>query len=47
VSPNFRKTIYATVNYTCRAATGVRIGEVTAPSTPRRFWMAEGAGGRH
>jgi hypothetical protein len=42
VSPNFRKTIYATVNYTCRAATGVRIGEVTAPSTPRRFWMAEG-----
>lgn len=41
-SPNFHKTIYATVNYTCKAAAGEKIGAVTAPSTPRRFWMAEG-----
>jgi hypothetical protein len=44
--PNFRKTIYATVAYTCRAAAGVTVGQLGAPGHPtgnsRGFWMAEG-----
>jgi hypothetical protein len=45
-SPNFRRTIYATVNVTCRPVAGTRIGLLGAPMNPqgnsRGFWLAEG-----
>jgi hypothetical protein len=45
-APNFHKTLYATVNYTCRAAAGVTIGQLATPKNPnghsRGLWMAEG-----
>ncbi len=45
-APNFRKTIYATVAYTCRAGAGVTVAQLAAPAHPsgnsRGFWMAEG-----
>ena len=41
--PNFRKSIYATVNYTCKPASGVKIGQAAVPPAPSgRFWMAGG-----
>jgi roadblock/LC7 domain-containing protein len=42
--PNFRKTLYATVTATCKAAAGVTVGQLTspAPGNPRGWWMAEG-----
>jgi hypothetical protein len=45
-APNFRKTIYATVAYTCRAAAGVNVAQLGTPGhssgNSRGFWMAEG-----
>ncbi|MDQ1453249.1 MAG: trimeric autotransporter adhesin, partial [Acidobacteriaceae bacterium] len=45
-APNFGKTLYAKVNFTCRAASGFKVGQLTAPSipgkAPRGLWMAEG-----
>jgi hypothetical protein len=45
-APNFRKTIYATVAYTCRAAAGVTVAQLGTPGhssgNSRGFWMAEG-----
>jgi hypothetical protein len=44
-APNFRKTIYATVAYTCRAAAGVTVAQLASPGHPggnsRGFWIAE------
>jgi trimeric autotransporter adhesin len=42
-APNFGGKIYATVNYTCKTASGVTVGQLTTPRhDPRGFWMAEG-----
>jgi roadblock/LC7 domain-containing protein len=41
-TPNFQNTIYATVTYTCGLASGVQVGHLTAPGSPRGLWMAEG-----
>ena len=45
-SPNFRQTIYATVNVTCRPETGTTLPRLAARMTPqgdsRGFWLAEG-----
>jgi trimeric autotransporter adhesin len=43
-APNFRKTLYATVTTTCKAAAGVTVGQLAmpAPGHPRGWWMAEG-----
>ncbi|HEY3988600.1 MAG TPA: Ig-like domain repeat protein [Acidobacteriaceae bacterium] len=41
-APNFGTGLYATVTYACGVATGVTIGQVTAPANPRGLWMAEG-----
>ncbi len=41
-APNFGNKLYATVNYTCKAATGVKIGQLATPGSPRGLWMAEG-----
>ncbi|MGA9717097.1 MAG: Ig-like domain repeat protein [Acidobacteriaceae bacterium] len=41
-APNFGNKLYATVNYTCKAAAGVKIGQLAAPGSPRGLWMAEG-----
>ncbi|MEA2542337.1 MAG: hypothetical protein QOH35_3703, partial [Acidobacteriaceae bacterium] len=45
-APNFGKTLYAKVNFACRAASGFKVGQLTAPTipgkTPRGLWMAEG-----
>jgi hypothetical protein len=43
-APNFRKTLYATVTTTCKAAAGVKVGQLAMPATglPRGLWMAEG-----
>jgi hypothetical protein len=41
-TPNFGNRLYATVNYTCKAAAGVKIGQITAPANPRGLWMVEG-----
>ena len=41
-APNFGNKLYATVNYTCKAAAGVTIGQLATPGSPRGLWMAEG-----
>ena len=47
-APNFGKALYATVTTTCRAAGGVRVGELVTPArgnprgNSRGLWMAEG-----
>ena len=44
-APNFGKTLYATVNFTCRAAAGSRSDNwrlPAIPANPRGLWMAEG-----
>lgn len=42
-APNFGKSIYATVSYTCKAASGVTIGQIVTPRhDPRGFWMVGG-----
>jgi trimeric autotransporter adhesin len=43
-APKFGKTLYATVTTTCKAAAGVRVGQLAAPApgNPRGLWMAEG-----
>jgi hypothetical protein len=45
-APNFGNTLYAKVTFTCRAASGFKIGQLTAPAIPgkasRGLWMAEG-----
>jgi trimeric autotransporter adhesin len=45
-APNFGNTLYAKVNFTCRAASGFKVGQLTAPAipgkAPRGLWMAEG-----
>jgi hypothetical protein len=45
-SPNFRRTIYATVNVTCRPASGTTIRRPAVAMNPqgnsRGFWLAEG-----
>jgi pro-kumamolisin-like protein/Big-like domain-containing protein len=44
-SPNFRRTIYATVAVTCRPTAGTRIAQLVTPKNPhgssRGLWMAE------
>lgn len=42
-APKFGKSIYATVTYTCKPASGVKIGQASVPPAPTgRFWMAGG-----
>jgi hypothetical protein len=45
-APNFGNTLYAKVNFTCRGASGFKVGQLTAPAipgkAPRGLWMAEG-----
>ncbi|HEX4581002.1 MAG TPA: Ig-like domain repeat protein, partial [Acidobacteriaceae bacterium] len=45
-APNFGNALYAKVAFTCGAATGFRVGQLTMPGqpggNPRGLWMAEG-----
>jgi roadblock/LC7 domain-containing protein len=43
-APNFGKTLYAKVTTTCKAASGVTVGQLATPlpGNPGGWWMAEG-----